>query len=662
MLVDPSVDDVTLRDAVFARVPREELVAAMETCEQLTQVPQDRFYSDILSRYMYVRQFLPALLSTVDFNGTASGQVVLDGLALLRDAERGLAIDRERVPAALVSKPWDRLVCPTARTVNRRALTFCVLERLREALRNREVFVSPSERWGDPRAQLLSGEAWEQARPVVCRTLDHEPHPVAELARLSDELDTAYRRTVERLPENADVRIEATATGASLVIGNLDRLAEPETLTVLRSRLSAMLPRVDLPEVLLEVAAWTGFAEAFTHVTDARSRIDDLTTSVCAVLLAQACNIAFEPLVHQDVPALTRSRLMWTAHNYVRPATITPGNARLVNHHAQSDLARIWGGGEVASADGMRFVVPVRTLNAGPNPKYFGVGRGVTYYNFTSDQFTGFHGIVIPGTIRDSFYILDGLLEQDTDLSPRELMTDTAGYSDVVFGLFWLLGYQFSPRLADAGDARLWRIDPTASYGALDGLGRHRVNTAIIAEHWDDALRVAGSLATGEVRASELVRALHTSRGHPSGLSRAIAELGRVSKTLYLLAYLDDETYRRRILIQLNRGEARHSLARAVFHGQRGELRQPYREGQEDQLGALGLVVNAIIVWNTRYLSLAADRLRRSGVEVLDGDLARISPMGHEHINLLGRYEFTLPERPRNGQLRELTDPPSAVG
>lgn len=104
----------------------------------------------------------------------------------------------------------------------------------------------------------------------------------------------------------------------------------------------------------------------------------------------------------------------------------------------------------------MRFVVPVRTINARPNSKYFGPGRGVTYYNFTSDQFTEFHNIVIPGTLRDSLYILspgvavsnfpEGLLEQETSLNPVEIMADTAGVSDVVFGLFWLLGYQFSPR------------------------------------------------------------------------------------------------------------------------------------------------------------------------------------------------------------------------
>ena len=86
-------------------------------------------------------------------------------------------------------------------------------------------------------------------------------------------------------------------------------------------------------------------------------------------------------------------------------------------------------------------MVPLRTLNAGPNRKYFGASRGVTYYNFTSDQFTGFHGIVIPGTLRDSLFILEGLLEQQTSLRPVQLMSDTAGSSEIVFGLFWLLGF-----------------------------------------------------------------------------------------------------------------------------------------------------------------------------------------------------------------------------
>ena len=176
---------------------------------------------------------------------------------------------------------------------------------------------------------------------------------------------------------------------------------------MLRDHVLARLPRIDLPELLLEIHTRTGFAHAFTHISEGVARVADLPLSLCAVLLAEACNIGLEPVIRSDVPALTRGRLSWVQQNYFRAETLTRANACLVDFQATLPLAQAWGGGEVASADGLRFVVPVRTLNAGPNRKYFNADRGVTYYNFTSNQFTGFHAIVIPGTLRDSMYILD---------------------------------------------------------------------------------------------------------------------------------------------------------------------------------------------------------------------------------------------------------------
>lgn len=106
-----------------------------------------------------------------------------------------------------------------------------------------------------------------------------------------------------------------------------------------------------------------------------------------------------------------------------------------------------------------------------------------------------------------------------------------------------------------------------------------------------------------------------------------------------------------------NRGEGRHQLARIVFHGKRGELRQRYREGQDDQLSALGLVVNVIVLWNTIYMDAALNQLRAEGYDVRDEDLARLSPLGFDHINMLGRYAFTLPDTIARGELRPLRNP-----
>ena len=98
-------------------------------------------------------------------------------------------------------------------------------------------------------------------------------------------------------------------------------------------------------------------------------------------------------------------------------------------------------------------------------------------------------------------------------------------------------------------------------------------------------------------------------------------------------------------------------MGRAIFHGKRGEPRQRYREGQEDQLGALGLVVNMIVLWNTIYMEAALNQLRLEGHQVCEADVARLSPLIHDHINMLGRYSFAMPETVARGELRPLRNP-----
>ena len=95
-------------------------------------------------------------------------------------------------------------------------------------------------------------------------------------------------------------------------------------------------------------------------------------------------------------------------------------------------------------------------------------------------------------------------------------MVRRRAYTDAIFGIFYLLGFQFSPRIADTGGTRLWRIDPKADYGVFNRLAPDRAKTKLIAEQWDDLLRLAGSLKLGVVQASGLIRTLQTNNA-PTG-------------------------------------------------------------------------------------------------------------------------------------------------
>ncbi|UNC52656.1 Tn3 family transposase [Enterobacter huaxiensis] len=194
---------------------------------------------------------------------------------------------------------------------------------------------------------------------------------------------------LDLLPENPAVRFRENSDKTELILSPLDAIEETPSLIALRQRVADMLPRVDLPELILEIDARTHFTGAFTHYSEQSSRVSDLNISICAMLMAEACNTGPEPFIRNDVAALKRDRLTWTDSNYIRDETIWEAYAILVAAQSGVPLANIWGGGEVASADGMRFVVPVRTVHAGPNPKYFKEGRRVTWYNLIFEQYSG---------------------------------------------------------------------------------------------------------------------------------------------------------------------------------------------------------------------------------------------------------------------------------
>jgi len=647
--------DKDLRDALFTKIPKENMLQSIATINELARAPDNNYYDEMVEQYGRVRRFLPHLLDKIDFKAAPAGTSLLEALTYLRQLDSKQQLSLKDAPVDMVSKSWRRLVFNKDGEVNKQAYTLCVLDRLQDNLRRRDIYFEASDRWSDPRAKLLQGEHWEANKLQICRALGHSLTADEAAKNLSSSLDNAYKQAEANFSTNDAVRIETVDDNPTLTITNLDQLEEPPSLVQLRLQVTSFLPQIDLTELLLEIHAHTGFADAFTHVSESNARADDLAISICAVLIAEACNIGIEPLIKHNIPALTRHRLNWVKQNYLRAETLTSANSQLVDYHTSIPLAKSWGGGEVASADGMRFVTPVRTINSGPNKKYFGSERGITWYNFISDQFSGFHGIVVPGTLRDSIFVLEGLLEQQTSLNPTEIMTDTAGSSDMIFGLFWLLGYQFSPRLADAGESVFWRIDVDADYGALDKLARSNVKMNRVTQHWDDMLRIAGSLKLGAIQASELIRSLLKSE-RPSSLAKAIIEVGRINKTIYLLNYIDNKEYRRRILTQLNRGEGRHAVARVICHGQRGEIRKRYREGQEDQLGALGLVTNAVVLWNTLYMESALNHMKGQGTPINEGDFSRLSPLLHSHINMLGHYSFVLTDLISKGKLRPLNN------
>ena len=670
---DSAVSLSTIWEAIDAVVPRDELRAAVAYIGELKPAPEGdaggEWRADIVDRYAVVRRFLPLLCQTIHFGATAEAAPVLGALQklpALLDARASKRVPAGYLDATLVALDvvppgwWRQLVFPSDRpkgTVHRAAYVFCVLEQFHQRLKRRDIFATASSRWADPRARLLSGPAWEAARGPALNALQLPLDPEELLAGHAQDLDEAWHHVADELGASGAVSVDAEGR---LHAAALDAIADPPSLTALRQRCEAMLPKVDIGELLLEVMSWhPGFVEAFTAASGGDSRLGDLPVTIAAALTAHALNVGYTPVISPGVKALTRARISHVDQNYLGAENVAVANTPLMQAQPGIALARAWGGGLVAGVDGIRFVVPVRSIDARPNPKYFGRRRGATWLNLLNDQGIGLAGKVVSGTPRDSLHVIDLIYRQEGGIRPEVIVTDTGSYSDIVFGLLQLLGFDYRPQFADLPDAKLWRIDLDADYGQLTAAARGRIDLGRIRQHWPDIARLVASIHTGAVSAHDVIRMLAPG-GNVTQLGDALAHYGRIFKTLHVLAYVDDEAYRRQIKGIRNLQEGRHDLARHVFHGRKGELYQAYREGMEDQLGALGLVLNCITLWNTVYLDIALDRLRADGYPVADEDVARLSPYMRRHLNVHGHYPFHLPEM--GGGRRALRDPDSPDG
>ena len=181
-------------------------------------------------------------------------------------------------------------------------------------MQRRDVFIAPSRRWQDQRTQLLSGDAWEKVRPQVCAALGKTTDGEKEVEKLAQQLDKLYRQVVKRFADNKAVSIKKEDDHERISLSRQKGVPEGKRLKQLKEQISALLPELDLPDLLLEVHQLTGFADAFTHISEKQARADDLPLSICAVLLAEACNIGIDDVVNPHVPALRRS-CQYAAYN-----------------------------------------------------------------------------------------------------------------------------------------------------------------------------------------------------------------------------------------------------------------------------------------------------------------------------------------------------------
>jgi TnpA family transposase len=518
-------------------------------------------------------------------------------------------------------------------TLDRRTWELGLAVAVRDGLRSGDVSLPESRRHVSFTHLVYDPTRWQHEREDAYTELHLPQAPDDFCARLQHAFDDAAQQAEQGLPTNDF----ATIRHGRLHLKKRDALELPPRRIHLRRTIDDALPRVRIEDLLTDVDTWCHFTRAFHRPNERTPRMTNFFTTLLATLIAHGTNLGLATMANSVDEGMTADRLQAMSQWCLREDTLQAANALLVRFHHGLPLSAVWGDGTVSSSDGQRFGLQASSLLGALYPRYFGYyDQALTVYTHVADQHSVFQTQVIACSLREAIYVLDGLLQNNTVLRPKEHFVDTHGYTDQLFGLCHLLGYSLMPRLT-VSKHKLYKLDRTTHYGRLDEVIQGTVDLDLIREQWDQLVRIAASLRNRTAPAHVVLQRLASSA--PSDrLAKALTALGRALKSLYVLRYIHDVELRARMQLQLNRGERRHQLARRLFFANQDAFQTGDYDEIMNKVTCLSLLSNAVVVWNTVQMTRIIERLRASGETITEDELARLSPLAFAHVIPNGTY------------------------
>ena len=511
----------------------EEFAKSVTDADELSRPGSFDHIHLVANQYSTLRRYTPEFYSALNFSAAAIARPILAAVDLLRAMQMsGSKVIPADATTNFVRPRWKDLVF-TKSGIDRCFYEICVLSELKNALRSGDIWVKGSRQFRNFDDYLLPVASFKQlanaGRLPLATDTDSNRYLEERLEALSEQLSI-----VKTLAKRNDLPDATFEDGALRITPQPTTV--PQAAQVLIDKVTRLLPRIKITELLMDVDEWTSFSSQFVHL-----KTDDVAkdrTLLLAAILADGINLGLSKMAACS-PGITFDKLSWLQAWHIRDETYTNALAMLVNAQLQNPFAQHWGDGSTSSSDGQRFRTGNRGERSGQiNPRY-GRSPGRQFYTHISDQYSPFSTKIINVGIRDSTYVLDGLLYHESDLRIEEHYTDTAGFTDHVFALMHLLGYKFAPRIRDLKDTRLYVPKGDPGYPELGTMIVGTINDSRVRLHWDDVLRLATSIKKGTVTASLMIRKL-ASYPRQNGLAVALREFGRIERSLFILEYLQD--------------------------------------------------------------------------------------------------------------------------
>ncbi|MGG6242833.1 transposase, partial [Nodosilinea sp. AN01ver1] len=381
----------------------------------------------------------------------------------------------------------------------------------------------------------------------------------------------------------------------------------------------------------------------FGPISGHDAKLDSPVGRYLATTFCYGCNIGPSQTA-RALRTFDRKQLAWVNQRHITEETLHTAISAIINAYNRFALPKFWGTGRRASVDGTKWDIYENNLLAEYHIRYGGYG-GIGYYH-VSDTYIALFSHFIPCGVWEAVFILDGLLNNESDIQPDTIHGDTQAQSATVFALAYLLGITLMPRIRNWKALKFYRPTRAVRYQHIDGLFSDTINWDLIETHLPDMLRVAVSIKCRQINASTILRKLGTN-SRKNKLYQAFYELGCAVRTGFLLQYINDADLRSTIQAATNKSEAFNGFVQWLAFGDDGTLATNSRDEQRKRIKYNHLVANTLIFYNVFELTRILHDLNQQGYEFEPEAIAELSPYLTQQVNRFGLYHLDLERQPQ---------------
>lgn len=565
----------------------------------------------------------------LDLRG-GEGSPAMDAIKILKKMKPGenLLPPGNNAPC----KPlWDKLVNQANDPADAyAAYVAATLEELHKELRNGGIYVPHSEDHRGRDELLIPEATWASQRGRYYTELKHPE-------RVDEFLDAYLKQLPIKLKELADAcnAGDFKIDKARMSISPIEPEAAPAGYTEYKRQLAEEMGPIQLPELILKLDAETRFS---WRLLGRAPRDKAELISIYAALLVAGTNMSAKA-VSMMTAGVTTEAITAMMHRIESSKHLRAANSAVVEYMLGHKVVNEWGAEAWASSDMMSLETSRKLHNSRMEPRLKTPAIGT--YTHTSGRWGILYDRPMILGMRQAGHAIEGHLRQYSQ-KLLHLAVDTHGYTNFAIGLAKLLRLDLFPRIRDLDERKLYVPYGTEVPEVLQPVTRF-ISLKHFKNHYDDLMRVASSVKDGTLTA---ILACQKFGADAVGdeVRAAGNQFGQLLRTLFLCDYYTKPDFRRELHRVLNRGEAVHTLQRAIYSG-----RMPHQKGRTDESleaisGSLTLLVNLLMAWTTEQIQLASERLLAKGIPVPANVMRHIGPARLWNVNLRGTLYWPVDE------------------